>query len=64
MKVCKVCGEEIFTPDGVNTCPACQKKVYKKRAKARRELRRLRDQAMRDIGLVKVRGAMGGTYWE
>jgi len=26
--------------------------------------RRFRDQAMRDIGMVKVRGALGGTYWE
>lgn len=23
-----------------------------------------RDQAMRDMGMVKVRGALGGTYWE
>lgn len=26
--------------------------------------RRERDQAMRDCGLVKVRGNLGGTYWE
>ena len=26
--------------------------------------RRERDQAMRDIGMTKVRGALGGTYWE
>ena len=26
--------------------------------------RRERDQAMRDLGMVKVRGALGGTYWE
>jgi hypothetical protein len=26
--------------------------------------RRNRDQSMRDIGMVKVRGALGGTYWE
>jgi hypothetical protein len=31
-----------------------------KRNAARRE----RDGAMRDIGLLKVKGAMGGTYWE
>lgn len=31
-----------------------------RRNKARRE----RDQAMRDLGLVKVRGNLGGTYWE
>jgi hypothetical protein len=26
--------------------------------------RRERDQAMRDCGLVKVRGGLRGTYWE
>lgn len=26
--------------------------------------RKAREQVMRDAGLVKVRGAQGGTYWE
>lgn len=26
--------------------------------------RRIREQIMRDMGLIKVRGALGGTYWE
>jgi len=26
--------------------------------------RKAKDQAMRDCGLVKVRGALGGIYWE
>ena len=26
--------------------------------------RQAKDQAMRDLGLVKVRGGLGGTYWE
>jgi hypothetical protein len=26
--------------------------------------RRERDQAMRDLGLVRVRGNLGGVYWE
>jgi len=30
----------------------------------RSRTRRLRDQAMRDIGMTKVRGNLGGTYWE
>jgi hypothetical protein len=30
----------------------------------RNRTRRERDQAMRDLGLRKVRGALGGTYWE
>jgi hypothetical protein len=39
----------------------CQAKA--KRA-ARNKARRDRDQVMRDLGLVKVRGNLGGTYWE
>jgi hypothetical protein len=30
----------------------------------RNKARRDRDQVMRDMGMVKVRGALGGTYWE
>ena len=26
--------------------------------------RRVRDRVQRDLGMVKVRGALGGTYWE
>ena len=26
--------------------------------------RKAKDQAMRDCGLIKVRGALGGIYWE
>jgi hypothetical protein len=34
-------------------------------ARQRRNARRReRDQAMRDLGLRKVRGNLGGTYWE
>jgi len=33
-------------------------------ARKRRERRRDREQALKDLGLVKVRGALGGTYWE
>ena len=35
-----------------------------RRNKASRIARRSRDQLMRDLGMVKVRGALGGTYWE
>ena len=34
-----------------------------KRAK-RNRARREREQSMKDLGLVKVRGNLGGTYWE
>jgi hypothetical protein len=32
--------------------------------KARKLARRAREDALRSVGLVKVRGAMGGTFWE
>ena len=63
MKVCEVCGEEISTRDGDNRCQACEDATASKRRKARQQ-RKERDQVLRDCGLVKVRGAMGGTYWE
>jgi hypothetical protein len=43
------------------TCAKCKR--FKRNAKAR-ENRKARDEAMRSCGLVKVRGALGGTYWE
>ena len=48
-----------MTPD--NEHKAIKKLIA---AEKRNFNRRARDQAMRDIGLVKVRGALGGTYWE
>jgi uncharacterized Zn finger protein (UPF0148 family) len=62
MKVCEDCGTEICTKDGENKCPSCDSKERKsKKAKLRRQER---EQMMRDCGLVKVKGALGGTYWE
>jgi len=60
MKVCSRCGIEIFTRDGDNRCQSCEEKPARKARKRRSE----RDDVMRSLGLVKVRGAMGGTYWE
>jgi len=62
MKVCERCGEEIGTKDGENRCAACEDKA--RRSRRSNLARKMRDQAMRDCGLVKVRGALGGTYWE
>ena len=59
MKVCNKCGEEIYTKDGENQCNKCHGK--KKKAALRRKER---EDILRSLGLVKVRGAMGGTYWE
>ena len=38
-------------------------KAFAKRT-ARNKARRERNQAMRDLGLVRVRGSLGGVYWE
>jgi hypothetical protein len=38
-------------------------RLFVQRAKANRA-RKVRDQAYRDCGMVKVRGSLGGTYWE
>lgn len=75
MKVCELCGTEISTRDGENRCTACEDNPEMRGrgdtsadAKAKRQRRnanrRARDEVMRSLGLVKVRGAMGGTYWE
>ena len=68
MKVCEICGDEIATRDGDNICQDCderQERGYQRLLqKQRRENNRLRDQVMRSLGLVKVRGACGGVYWE
>ena len=63
MKVCERCGEEIGGKDGVdNLCEPCDKAA--ERNKRRRTRRREREAVLRSLGLVKVRGALGGTYWE
>jgi len=61
MKFCQICGIEIDTPDGVNICQHCVKDKNRQRA---RQQRKDRESILRDLGLVKVRGAMGGVYWE
>lgn len=46
-------------------CDWCQLvRADEAKRKARNARRRERDQAMRDLGLVRVRGALGGVYWE
>jgi len=62
MKVCTNCGREIGTRDGDNLCRECDDaEDCKALARIRR---REKDALMRSLGLTKVRGAMGGTYWE
>lgn len=62
MKACSICLNEIHTRDGVNTCAKCENRSEKNK-KARQNRKRM-DDAMASIGLVRVRGSMGGTYYE
>jgi uncharacterized Zn finger protein (UPF0148 family) len=65
MKVCEVCGIEISTKDGDNQCSRCDLNEPKAKMKGvRSRQRREREAVMRSLGLVKVRGSLGGTYWE
>lgn len=64
MKFCEICGDEISTKDGENRCTECEEKEKSQVRGKRRALKQAQEQAMKDMGLVKVRGAMGGVYWE
>lgn len=70
MKFCDTCGEEIYTKDGENTCTKCEDAAEfskAKKAAARKKAnsaRKARESALRSLGLTKVRGSMGGVYWE
>ncbi len=65
MKVCETCGEEIGTKDGESQCAGCEQNERNKAKRARANVnRRARESVLRSCGLVKVRGALGGTYWE
>ena len=71
MKVCRICGNELNTPDGVNLCDQCGTDVefshelkHKKALARRRQAAREKAEIMESLGLKKVRGALGGTYWE
>ena len=62
-KTCVVC-KGLHYRTGKRTCGsvACMSKnlANAKRRRARRD----RESCLRDLGLVKVKGALGGTYWE
>lgn len=60
MKVCSKCGEEISTRDGENRCEKCERKPVRRTRKAKQA----REEVLKSLGLVKVKGALGGTYWE
>ena len=65
MKVCNKCGIEIDGKDGDNYCPNCDSDAPPPKVKKTKALsRKAREEVMRDLGLVKVKGALGGTYFE
>lgn len=74
MKTCENCGIEIGTKDGDNLCGECEaiemrcssdrERNIAWRKQRNKQNRRAKEAAMLSLGLVKVRGAMGGVYWE
>lgn len=65
MKFCEKCGVEVDTKDGENLCRECDDaEANGKRIAGAKARRREREEALKSLGLVKVRGALGGTYWE
>ena len=66
MKVCEICGKEIWSNDGDNRCQQCDEleSVKAEKRASRNASRKTRESIMRSMGLVKVRGALGGVYWE
>lgn len=65
MKVCQYCRDEIHGGDGDNSCKACRtaRTESERRRRARAQAKE-RDAIMKDLGLTKVKGAMGGIYYE
>lgn len=61
MKLCERCGDEIDTKDGENRCSKCDGRRGSKKSKTQRQM--VHD-VMTSLGLVKVKGALGGTYYE
>ncbi len=64
MKVCARCGEEIDTKDGENTCPGGCKRKKDGKFRSAKLTRKERDDLMADLGMVRVKGALGGHYYE
>ena len=63
MKVCEICHCEIDGKDGVdNRCPEHENTV--RVAKKARRRRSIIAEVMADHGMTKVRGNLGGTYYE
>lgn len=57
---CSQCGCQLVRV-GATICPACRTKLRRARARAQRKANH---EAMLSLGLVRVRGALGGVYYE
>jgi len=69
MKFCAKRMAEIDTKDGENICAKCANHAAFDRRVSRLRERRERDrkgrhEALTSLGLIRVRGAMGGVYYE
>jgi len=66
MKFCEICNTEIATPDGENRCAACENAETnsKEKRSRRNRQRRERHEILISLGLRRVRGALGGVYYE
>lgn len=65
IKTCDTCGTQIGAGEDRELCLWCSRLNPSKSAKERRRRNKsIRESVLRDLGMVKVRGALGGTYWE
>lgn len=66
MKVCANCGIEIDGKDGENMCDQCDQAESKKKMVylRRKNGRKIIDKMLKDMGMTRVKGALGGVYWE
>ncbi len=68
MKLCEDCQEKDATCES-GRCPGCERDAGAEAARRarnarRREAARGRAAAYASVGMVRVRGSAGGTYWE
>jgi hypothetical protein len=58
---CKGCKAEF---DGGPDCTNCQERKRYERNRRERLARKAKKEVYESLGMVKVRGSLGGTYWE
>jgi len=62
LESCK-CGSLIDSRDG-GKCDWCKAADRATDKVTRLKTQKMMDEAMKSLGLIKVKGALGGTYWE